>query len=275
MAAIRKRSRSESRPLNGSLILTAFGASAAAGAATGLGALPLLAIPRERVAHLEKAFLGFAAGVMLAASFFSLIIPGLEQAEAGGASRTGAAGIVVAAILLGAAALHALKEWTPPLEELVLNPARVPAERLQRIWLFVAAIVLHNLPEGLAVGVSFGGGNIANGTVTAIGIGLQNIPEGLAVGLLMLSLGYRRSTAFLIALASGLVEPAAGLVGITVVTVSMALLPWGLGFAAGAMIYVVTADVIPETHHHGQTGRANAGLMIGLGAMLFLDVTLG
>jgi zinc transporter, ZIP family len=123
--------------------------------------------------------------------------------------------------------------------------------------------------------VSFGGGNIDNGTATAIGIGLQNIPEGLAVALLALSLGYRRTTAFLIAFGSGLVEPLMGFAGIALVSLAEALLPWGMGFAAGAMIYVVTADIIPETHRKGHREVANIGLMIGLAVMLFLDITLG
>lgn len=261
--------------MQGPLILTATAASAAAGLATAAGALPILGIGRGHVERLERAFLGFAAGVMLAASFFSLIVPGLEQAEARGANRFEAAGIVVAAILIGAAALDALKRFAPPLETVFQQPAGVGAARLRRVWLFVLAIVLHNLPEGLAVGVAFGDGNIANGTAVAIGIGLQNVPEGLAVALLVLSLGYSRGAAFLAALGSGLVEPVMGFVGIAAVTVAGALLPWGLGFAAGAMIYVVCADVIPETHRGGETGRATAGLMIGLAAMLFLDVTLG
>lgn len=257
------------------MILTATGASAAAGLATALGALPVLAIGREQVARLEKAFLGFAAGVMLAASFFSLIVPGLAQAEAQGASRFGAAGIVIAAILIGAAALDGLKRWAPPLDQVFQQPAGVGAARVQRVWLFVLAIVLHNLPEGLAIGVAFGDGNLANGTAVAIGIGMQNVPEGLAVALLVLSLGYSRIFSVLIALASGLVEPVMGFIGIAAVTLASALLPWGLGFAAGAMLYVVCADIIPETQRGPNSAGATAGLMIGLAAMLFLDVTLG
>lgn len=257
------------------VILTATAASAAAGLASALGALPVLAIGREQVARFEKAFLGFAAGVMLAASFFSLIVPGLAQAEAQGASRFGAAGIVIFAILLGAAALDALKRWSPPLELVFQQPGGVGAARTRRVWLFVMAIVLHNLPEGLAVGVAFGDGNISNGTAVAIGIGLQNVPEGLAVALLVLSLGHSRVFSVLAGAASGLVEPVMGFVGIAAVTLASALLPWGLGFAAGAMLYVVCADIIPETQRGPNNAGATGALMIGLAAMLFLDVTLG
>jgi ZIP family zinc transporter len=257
------------------LVVIATLASAAAGLATGAGALAIYAVPRERLASMEPPALGFTAGVMLAASFFSLILPGLESAEAAGSRPAVAAAIVIGALLLGAGTIYLMKRYSPRLERRLLNPAAVDHDRATRIWVFIAAIVLHNLPEGLAVGVSFGGGAIDNGTVTATGIGLQNIPEGLAVALLVLSLGYRRATAFLIALGSGLVEPLMGFVGISLVSMATALLPWGMGFAAGAMIYVVTADIIPETHRNGNVDRANAGLMIGLAMMMFLDITVG
>lgn len=257
------------------LILVATSASAAAGLATGVGALPIYALPLGRLARMEHAALGFTAGVMMAASFFSLILPGIEAAEAAGARPVAAAAMVIAALLIGAGTIYLMKRYSPPFERMLLNPAEVEPDRAKRIWVFIGAIILHNLPEGLAVGVSFGGGNFDNGTATATGIGLQNIPEGFAVALLVLSLGYKRSTAFLIALVSGLVEPLMGFLGIALVSIATALLPWGMGFAAGAMLYVVTADVIPETHRKGNIDRANAALMVGLALMLFLDITLG
>jgi ZIP family zinc transporter len=162
------------------LIATATGASAAAGLATGVGALPVLAI-RKISDRVEAAFLGFAAGVMLAASFFSLILPGLEAAAENGNSKAWSAGIIGLSILLGAGTLQLLNARVPH-EHFIIGPqAGASQSKLQRIWLFVIAITLHNFPEGLAVGTSFGGGNMANGTATALGIGLQNIPEGLAV----------------------------------------------------------------------------------------------
>ena len=261
--------------MNWELIQLATAASAAAGLATGGGALAIYAVSSDRLAKIEHAALGFTAGVMLVASFFSLILPGIESAEAAGNSPGIAAAIVISALLVGAGVIYIMQRYSPPFERMLLNPKDVDPDRLRRIWIFIGAIVLHNLPEGLAVGVSFGGGNVDNGTVTATGIGLQNIPEGLAVALLVLSLGYKRSTAFLIALASGLVEPVMAFVGITLVTVGAAVLPVGMGLAAGAMIYVVTADIIPETHRGRNADRANAGLMIGLALMLFLDITLG
>ncbi len=260
--------------MNWDLIRLATGASAIAGAATGLGALAIFALSAHWLKRMEHPALGFAAGVMLAASFFSLILPGIEAAETAGARPAGAAAMVIGALLLGAGSIAFLKRYAPPFERMLLNPAQVSADRARRIWIFIAAITLHNFPEGLAVGVSFGGDQISNGIAVASGIGLQNVPEGFAVALLVLSLGYGRSAAFLIALASGLVEPVAGFAGISLVSLAAPLLPWAMGFAAGAMIYVVTADIIPETHCGGSHQRADAGLLVGLAAMLFLDVTL-
>ena len=258
------------------IILIGFLGSLAAGLATAVGALPILSIgrPSQKQEHL---LLGFAAGVMLAASFFSLIIPGLEVAEAQGASRVGAAALIVAAVLLGALTIAQLNRHVPSLERIGLGPsAMADSMRHRRIWLFVAAITLHNFPEGLAVGVSFGTGDIPAGTATAIGIGLQNMPEGLALAAAVATLGYSLRVALLAALVSGLVEPVGGLLGVAAVSFSAPLLPWGLGFAAGAMIYVVASEIIPQTHSHSETAaRASGGLMIGLVTMMFLDVTLG
>lgn len=255
------------------LIGTATGASAAAGLATGIGALPVLAI-RGISEKLQSGFLGFAAGVMLAASFFSLILPGLEAAEANGNSPAWSAGTIALAILLGAVTLQIVNAKAPH-EHFILGP-NPTAERAQiaRIWLFVIAITLHNFPEGLAVGVSFGA-NVENGAATALGIGLQNIPEGLAVAVSLASVGYGRAFAWLAALATGFIEPVGGFLGIAAVTWSAVLLPWGLGFAAGAMIWVVSSEIIPETHRIGQQNAATTPLMVGLVLMLFLDWTLG
>jgi zinc transporter, ZIP family len=256
------------------LIGTAVGASAAAGVATGAGALPVFAV-RRISKRLESGFLGFAAGVMLAASFFSLILPGLEAAELSGRSAAGAAGIVATAVLVGAMTLQVVNHYAPH-EHFVIGPNRTaPTSHLQRIWLFVIAITLHNFPEGLAVGVSFGGGDMANGAATALGIGIQNVPEGLAVAVALVSVGYGRMFSVLAALATGLLEPVGALLGIAAVTASTALLPWGLGFAAGAMIWVVSSEIIPETHREGRQNAATTALMVGLVLMLFLDWSLG
>lgn len=250
-------------------------ASLLAGMATGIGAIPALFI-RQPSDEQQNLLLGFAAGVMLAASFFSLILPAIEFARASGASRAVASLQTGAAVLLGALAIAKLNDWVPPLDRIGVGPPGIASASVRRIWLFVAAITLHNFPEGMAVGVSFGGGDMAQGRVTALGIGLQNIPEGLAVAIALRSIGYARGPAALIAALSGLVEPLAGAIGVVLVGIAQAFLPWGLGLAGGAMIYVVASDVIPDAHQRiSGGGRMSTGLMIGLAAMMFLDTTLG
>jgi ZIP family zinc transporter len=261
--------------VSSSIVLAGFVGSLLAGAATVLGALPILKMgkPTEQQQNL---MLGFAAGVMLAASFFSLIIPGIEQAQQMGASRIQASATVIAAVLLGAAVLAQLNARVPPFDKLGLGPMGIARGSAHRVWLFVAAITLHNFPEGMAVGVSFGGGDIPAGTATAAGIALQNIAEGLAVAGALAGVGYSPRTAVWAALASGMVEPVAGLFGVLLVSFAQALLPWGLGFAAGAMIYIVAAEIIPETNERiAGGGRATTGIMVGLVAMMFLDTAFG
>lgn len=255
-------------------LLLGLGASAATWLATAVGALPILLVARPSVAR-QNLLLGFAAGVMLAAAFFSLIIPGLEQARSLGATRAAAGGTMVAAVLLGGLSLSAINRLLPIKQMAALGPRAASPEAMRRIWLFVAAITLHNVPEGMAVGIGFAGGDLATGLSTAVGIGLQNLPEGLAVAATLTSVGTTRRASFGVAAASGLVEPLGGLIGAGAVSLSAALLPWGLGFAAGAMIYIVAAEIIPATQRDTPSGWAAHGLMVGLAAMMFLDVTLG
>lgn len=215
--------------------------------------------------------LAFAAGVMLAASFFSLIIPAVDRMRESGASPTAASATITLAVLLGAAVIGLINRYAPQ------AAAQTGQQRqVRKLWLFVFAITLHNLPEGMAVGVSFAGGT-QQGLATAIGIGVQNVPEGLAVGFALMAAGVSRPRAWLLALGSGLVEPVAGLAGAALVAAAMPLLPWALGFAAGAMIHVVASGIIPETQdtEPGRGGWASAALMIGLGGMMFLDIALG
>ncbi|UZK65958.1 ZIP family metal transporter [Sphingomonas sp. M1-B02] len=259
----------------GGIIAAGALGSLLAGSATGLGAIPVL-VMRKPSDQQQNLLLGFAAGVMLAASFFSLILPAIEVAQEQGATQVMASAQVVAAVLLGAFAIAKLNDWVPPLDKLGLGPPGMASASVRRIWLFVAAVTLHNFPEGMAVGVSFGAGDFDAGRVTALGIGLQNIPEGLAVAVALISIGYSRGRAALIAAASGLVEPVAGLIGVSIVTVAQAFLPWGLGLAGGAMVYVVASDIIPDAHARiNGGGKVTTGLMIGLAAMMFLDTTLG
>jgi ZIP family zinc transporter len=259
------------------LIVAGTLASFLAGQATTLGALPVFFL-KGISQRTQNMFLGFAAGIMLAASFFSLIIPGLEAAgELHGGNKTIAALIIAAAVLLGAGTLHFINRIAPH-EHFISGPmSGAERSKLSRIWLFVIAISLHNFPEGLAVGVSFGSPNQADGYATAFGIGLQNMPEGLAVALSLAAVGYSRLFSFMIALLTGLIEPVGGFLGIGAISLSAELLPWGLGFAGGAMIWVVSSEIIPETHRDPEEGTATAtfALMVGLAVMMSLDWIFG
>ena len=256
-----------------SILMMGLIGSLLAGLCTSIGAIPALLFgrPGERI---ETLMLGFAAGVMLAASVFSLIIPGLDAASAVFESENAQALLAVVGILMGGAALWLIHRFSPH-EHFITGPEGADPKDLARIWLFVIAITLHNLPEGMAVGVGFGGGDFENGRALAIGIGIQNIPEGLAVAAALLTQGYSRIHAFMVASLTGLVEPIGGLIGASVVSFSEYLLPWGLTFAAGAMLWVISDEIIPETHRKGVATFGTFGIMIGFVAMMFLDVTLG
>jgi ZIP family zinc transporter len=241
------------------LILAGGLASLIAGLATGLGALPVFFIRKVSDRFLD-ASLGFAAGIMLAATSFSLIIPAIE---AGGIWKT------VTGIILGTLFLIYSERLTPHMHR--VTGIKGPSTHLSRLWLFILAITIHNFPEGMAVGVGFGGGDIKSGTVLAIGIGLQNIPEGLAVALPLLREKATRFKAFLVALLTGLVEPIGGIIGISVVSIGSFLLPYGLAFAAGAMLFVISEEIIPETHSRGNDREATIGVIAGFVVMMLLD----
>jgi len=250
-----------------------FLGSLAAGAMTAVGAVPVLfgSTPSR---EMRDMLLGFAAGVMLAASFFSLIIPALEAAETQFDNGAAPAAIVCVAILLGMAAVAAMNELLPH-EHFKTGREGPASASLRRVWLFIIAITIHNFPEGLAVGVGFGADGITGGLPLALGIGLQNAPEGLAVALALLGEGYAKGRAWGIAALTGLVEPIGGLLGAGIIALAEPLLPWGLAFAAGAMLFVISHEIIPETHRCGHQNKATLGLAIGLVLMLFLDVWLG
>ncbi|RUO66565.1 ZIP family metal transporter [Pseudidiomarina planktonica] len=240
---------------------------------TAVGAVPVLfgRLPSERS---QDTLLGFAAGVMLAASFFSLIIPSIDISTELYGEGPWPAAIAVIGILLGALAIAMLDRWLPH-EHFVMGREGPENAQIMRVWLFVFAITIHNVPEGLAVGVAYGSGQETTALSLAMGIGLQNIPEGLAVAVGLLSVGYSKWRSFIVAAGTGMVEPIGGLLGGTFVSIAQPLLPWGLVFAAGAMLFVISHEIIPETHRRGHHQRATAGLMIGLVVMLFLDVWLG
>ena len=253
-------------------VLQALLASLVAAGATALGALPALLQPRTSP-RTRDALLGFGAGVMLAACAFSLVVPGVAAAKAQGASSWAASGIVGAGLLLGAAFLMALDH-------------RLTAERpgagdegsreraLRRTWLFVFAVSLHNLPEGLAIGVAYAGSDPAAAAALATGIAIQDVPEGLVIALALTAAGYQRRLAVALGAASGLVEPVGALAGAAIVTASVGLLPWGLAFAAGAMLWVISHEIIPESHRQGHQAAATGGLVIGFVLMMVLDTAL-
>ena len=228
--------------------------------------------------------LGFAAGVMVAASFWSLLAPGIELAE-----ELGQVAYVTAAIgfLAGGAFLYLVDKLLPHLH---LGLATDKAEGIKTTWqrsvLLVLAITLHNIPEGLAVGVAFGAvaagvgtsATLAGAIALAIGIGLQNFPEGAAVSIPLRREGFSRRKAFLYGQSSGLVEPVAGVLGAYAVMNIQPILPYALAFAAGAMIYVVVEELIPEAQREeggSKTDIATIGAMLGFAVMMVLDVALG
>ena len=205
-----------------------------AGLMTAVGAIPVLLgkTPSRRVRDMS---LGFAAGVMLSASFFSLIIPSLEAAGQRYGEGVVPASIAVVGILAGMAIVAWLNEVLPH-EHFTTGREGPESAALRQIWLFIIAITIHNFPEGLAVGVGFGANGLSGGLPLAIGIGLQNLPEGLAVAVALLGEGYSRFKSFGIAALTGLIEPLGGLLGATLISFSEPFLPWGVAFAAGAML---------------------------------------
>ena len=252
--------------------LAALIGGSVAAAATALGALPVLFV-RGIGQRTQDALLGFGAGVMLAASAFSLVLPGIEAARAQGAGPWGAGLIVSVAIMLGAGLVMALDRLVPH-EHFIKGPEGRSSHRLKRTWLFVFAICLHNLPEGLAIGVGFATG-IAPGIALATGIAIQDLPEGLVVAVALIAAGYSRGRAVLVGMGSGLIEPIGALAGVSLVIAMPLLLPCGLGFAAGAMLFVVSHEIIPESHRQGHENFATGGLMIGFVLMMVLDTALG
>lgn len=255
------------------LVLLGGLASLVAGLFTGIGALPVL-FGKDIGQRRQDIMLGFAAGVMLAATAFSLVLPAVEAGAEVYGNRNLAGFVAGLSVLAGAAGLALLHRFAPH-EHFIKGREGADIGQLRRLWLFVIAITLHNFPEGLAVGVGFGGGDVANGTALAVGIALQNLPEGLAVALALRSADYSRGKAVWVAVATGLVEPVGGFIGIGAVAVSDPVLPIGLALAGGAMLFVISHEIIPETHRRGSAMHATAGLMVGFVTMMLLDVLLG
>jgi zinc transporter, ZIP family len=253
-------------------VLAALIAGSVAATATAIGTLPALFASRLEQ-RTQDALLGFGAGIMLAASAFSLVLPGIAEARTQGAGAWAAGMIVGVSILLGGAMIMLLDRALPH-EHFIKGPEGGFSPRLKRTWLFVFAICLHNLPEGLAIGVGYAASNDAHATALATGIAIQDLPEGLVVALALIAVGYGRARAMLVGMASGLIEPVGAVAGAGLVVALPWLLPVGLGFAAGAMLFVVSHEIIPESHRQGHEKFATTGLMLGFVLMMLLDTAL-
>lgn len=244
---------------NWQLVLYGTLATIATGLASGVGALPVIVL-RGVSDKLLDALLGFAAGVMLAATAFSLLVPAIS---------IGGVWIASLGIVIGAFFLAWADKLIPHFH--FIEGFEGPSSTLRRIWLLILAITLHNFPEGLAVGVSFGSGELSTAITLAMAIALQNMPEGLAVALPLIREGYSPFRSFLYATLSGLAEPVAGFLGAAAVVLAKPLVPVAMGFAAGAMLYVISEEIIPETHRKGYARIGTTGLLSGFIVMMVLD----
>jgi len=255
-------------PVNQALIGTGF-----TWAMTALGAAAVF-LSRKPSRKMQDGMLGFAAGVMIAASYWSLLAPAIEMS--GGSWVPAAVGF-----LLGGIFLRGIDMILPHLHVYEKEPEGMHSKWKRSIML-VTAITLHNFPEGLAVGVAFGAAAVGDSAYTvagavalAIGIGIQNLPEGLAVSMPLQRTGLSRRKSFWYGQLSGMVEPVAGIIGAVAVIMARPILPYALAFAAGAMIFVVVEDAIPEAQSEGNNDIATMGAMIGFAIMMVLDVALG
>ena len=247
------------------VFLTALGV----GGATVLGAL--IGFAFKKISHrFSDVVLAFAAGVMLAAAVLGLILPSLDYG--------GDMGIVItiAGIFAGAVWRDLIDRLVPHMHHLAGGDTEhhPGSANLDKVLLFVSAIAIHNLPEGIAAGVSFGSGNNADALLIAGGIALQNVPEGMVIIAPMLAAGIKPKRTFVIAFATGLVEVIGTLVGYLTVSVATAILPFALAFAGGTMLYVISDEVIPETHAHGAESGATYALLAGFCLMLLSDFLL-
>ena len=246
---------------------------------TTLGAAVVFFFRKEMKDSVHKSFLGFAAGVMIAAGVWSLLIPAIEQAE-----ESGQQGFVPAAggFLLGAAFLLAMDKLIPHLH-LGEKEAEGPKTSLHRTTLMVFAVTLHNIPEGMAMGLAFANAHLNGGSgadyaaafALALGIGIQNFPEGAAISLPLKREGTTSLKAFCAGCLSGVVEPLFGVLTVLLASVLVPYMPWLLSFAAGAMFYVVVEELIPEAHLGEHSHVGTLGVLAGFLLMMILDVALG
>jgi len=247
------------------VLLTAAGV----GGATVIGAV--IGFLFKKISHrFSDIVLSFAAGVMLAAAVLGLILPALEYGGKYGLLT------VVAGIFAGALSLNLIDKLVPHLHKMAgVDTESHQSSSLSKVLLFVTAIAIHNLPEGIAAGVGFGSGDTSQALLIAGGIALQNIPEGMVIIGPMLAAGVKPGRTFLLAALTGLVEVVGTLLGYFAVSVASAILPFALAFAGGTMLYVISDEMIPETHAHGSERGATYALLVGFCLMLVSDVLLG
>ena len=247
------------------VLLTALGV----GGATIIGSL--IGFIFKKISHkFSDIVLSFAAGVMLAAAVLGLILPSLEY---GGKF---ALLITVAGIFAGALCLNLIDKLVPHLHKLVGQETEQHNNaNVSKVLLFVTAIAIHNLPEGIAAGVGFGSGDTSRALIIAGGIALQNIPEGMVIIGPMLAAGVSPRKTFICAMITGLIEVVGTLIGYFAVSIASAILPFALAFAGGTMLYVISDEMIPETHSHGSERGATYALLVGFCVMLVTDVLLG
>ncbi len=247
------------------VLLTALGV----GSSTVFGSV--LGFVFKKISHkFSDIVLSFAAGIMLSAAVLGLIVPSVEYG--------GDYGIIITVIgvFAGAFSLNFIDKLVPHVHRLIgTQESGESGADLKKVILFVMAIAIHNLPEGIAAGVGFGSGNSAQALLIAGGIALQNIPEGMVIIGPMLAAGVKPSTTFICALMTGVVEVVGTLIGYFAVSLASAVLPFALAFAGGTMLYVVSADMIPETHAHGAEKAATYTLLLGFCVMLVSDHFLG
>ena len=251
------------------VLLTALGV----GGATVIGSV--IGFVFKKISHtFSDIVLSFAAGVMLAAAVLGLILPSAEY----GMQDLGAWGllITVAGIFAGALCLNLIDKLVPHLHKLAgVEDESHSNANLSKVLLFVTAIAIHNLPEGIAAGVGFGAGDTSQALIIAGGIALQNIPEGMVIIGPMLAAGVKPGRTFALAMLTGLVEVVGTLLGYFAVSIASAILPFALAFAGGTMLYVISDEMIPETHAHGHQRGATYALLVGFCVMLITDLLLG
>ncbi|TYQ18881.1 UNVERIFIED_ORG: ZIP family zinc transporter [Zoogloea ramigera] len=244
-----------------------------AAAATAVGTLPVL-LSQSFSARTYDAALGLGGGIMLAATSFSLVLPAIAASKGAGNTPMAASLMVGGGILIGMLIVMLLERLVRS-DNVLDNTRSDNANTLVRAWLFVGAVAIHNIPEGMAIGVGYAGVDLSKANALTTGIAIQDIPEGMVVAMALRVAGYGRLFSAALGTLSGVVEPIGAVIGALMIEASAALLPWGLAGAAGAMLYVICHDVVPEAQRRGNYGTASFSLVIGFIIMMVLDTAMG